>query len=393
MKTNKLLILALPLLLAISACSNSGSQSNQSSQDSSSQEPGPSRSEEPLPEVTPEEQEALANEAFANISEILANDDFIVQGRSDIGGHTTPFVVVADGYFSKAVFPLLDDGTAYGNAYSVGYLANINGVFRTFSSWSGNISSPVGYALKTADYEEARQFVNSQQERLVLDAEKWEYIPNKTGNANFKTTDEETLDAICSYYYGVTIPGKFSEAYANVAENGESVNITIVGALQGSEMFMQIKKLNLDRYKTPTRESDYGDYKAREVAYLINNWKDREISEESWETYNNYYNFNSYLPFPSDGDRYYFLDRYTENEQAFGNYSNYTHIGFINTGDISNTYRPQLLDSGWTLDEGETNKFSYGNAHATLRFVPSAQCDRPDLYPNGVWFIDFTYVY
>ena len=155
MKTNKLLILALPLLLAISACSNSGSQSNQSSQDTSSEEPAPSRSEEPLPEVDPVERETEAKNAFANISNVLATSDYMIMGEGSDTGYHAPFIVVADGYYLTSVFPQLDDGSSY-HALTVGYLANAHGVLRIRSWGAGDFGSPVGYAFKTDTYEEVK---------------------------------------------------------------------------------------------------------------------------------------------------------------------------------------------------------------------------------------------
>ena len=391
MKTNKLLILALPLLLAISACSNSGSQSNQSSQDTSSEEPAPSRSEEPLPEVDPVERETEAKNAFANISNVLATGDYMIMGEGSDTGYHTPFIVVADGYYLTSVSPQLDDGSSY-RTLTVGYLANAHGVLRIRSWGAGDFGSPVGYAFKTDTYEEARQFVNSQQVRFELDSDKWEYVQNEVGNANFKTTDEETLNAISQCFYGTEVSNKFSVAYAVVAPSGESVTISTDTTMSGRPNYFTVTQLHLNKYRGVTRESDSGNWRERQIAENIAYWKNYEVSDSEWETYSNWYNFRYELPFPTDGNRYYFLDWFTENSDVFAN-DRYTHIGFVDTGDITSSFKTQLLNNGWELDAGETNKLSRGQYHVTLRFVESSACDRPDVYTKGIWYIDYSCVY
>ena len=85
MKTNKLLILALPLLLAISACDNSGSTVKSSDEPISSSEVSSSESsqpepyswtEEPIPEKTSEELETEAWENLANFGELLETKQY-----------------------------------------------------------------------------------------------------------------------------------------------------------------------------------------------------------------------------------------------------------------------------------------------------------------------------
>ena len=395
MKTNKLLILALPLLLAISACSNSGSKSNQSSQDTSSEEPAPSRSEEPLPDVDPAEQEATAEDAFRNVSNMLKVGDYIVEGETAEFDDEVPLIVVADGYYSKTVVAQLDDGTTK-SLQTVGYLANAHGVLRARSQWSGSFATPSGYALKTDNYQEAKEIVNSLQKRLVLDSDKWEYTPNTVGNPIFKTTDEGTLNDICDYMYGSVIPGKFTIAYAAVALDGESVKISTEASLPGRHNYFTARRMDLNKYRSVTRESDSSDWRAREVAEIISYWKDYEVSDTEWYSFNYSSEACNYLPFPSQGNRYYFFDRYTDNIEMFENSTRYIHIGFIDTGDISESYKTQLLNNNWSLDAGETNKFTndyQSNAHVTVRYVAAADCDRPDLYTKGIFYLDFTYTY
>ena len=68
---------------------------------------------------------------------------------------------------------------------------------------------------------------------------------------------------------------------------------------------------------------------------------------------------------------------------------NNLHIGFIDSGDISTAYGEQLSGNGWTLDAGETNKYSMDERHITLRFVPAAETVNPTRYAKGIFYIDF----
>ena len=390
MKAKKLLILALPLLLAISACNATGGSSNQSSQESSS-EPTPSRSEEPLPEKTPEEMEADARVSFTAASKMLKKSNYLIEGTLSNGKTEEPFIVVADNYFTMTQRALLDDGTVASYPIQVGYMANAHGVLRLRSPSYGNAPRPVGYALKTESYAEAKEFVKEHTVRLELDLAKWEYVANITGTACFKTTDVNAIKTVTTYLYGVEVSGKLSTVYAGINADGTSVTISVDADLPGRPTYFTAREIDLDRYlRGVTRESDDGDWRISEIAGIISRWQNAEISDTEFETFENFYEPRNYVPFPTAANRYYFYDLATDNKEIYDNSYRYFHIGFIDTGDISTSYGEQLLNNSWSLDAGETNKFSNGDRHITLRFVPAAETVNPQLYGKGIFYIDFS---
>ena len=260
------------------------------------------------------------------------------------------------------------------------------------NNWSGNIPYPVGYALKTDTLDEAKEFVNEKTIRMPLDIEKWEYVQNALGNYSFKTNDAEALEVFSYYLFGTETEPKFDTLYADIKSNGKSFTLSTETTTLGRSNYLTFKKLDLESYfrGNITRESDYDDWVSRDIAWVISYWRDENISDSEWTSYNDYYFIQDIsLPFPEGGNKYYFYDRFTDTVDHYYNLENNTIIGFIDTGDLSTSYAQQLLDNDWDQDAGETSKFSYGDRHVELKFVPAEQCDRPDIYTKGIFYIQF----
>ena len=391
MKTNKLLILALPLLLAISACSSSGgSNSTNPSSSSSEPMPGPSSSEEPLPEKTPEEQEADAKALFSDISRMLKNESYIARGEMENGGNNEPLVVVADGFYSLTQRPTLESEELV-SPINVGYLANYKGVMRLRSS-SSDVPSPRGYVLKTESLDEAKAFVEEHTLRMPFDLNKWEYVSNTTGSPVFKTSNAEAIRCFGIYLSGFETETNINTLYALLGTDGESLTISKESTLTGRTTYIDFAKMHPELYKSHhiTRGDESLEYFAYRVAQTIDEWKYKDIDDDAWYWYGDFGEVHNYLPFPENGNRYYFFDRVTTNSETY--YQSYQNVsvGFIDTGDLTSSYSQQLVENSWSNTPG-TSEYSNGNAHVTLRFVPANECIRPDLYTKGIFYLEFRY--
>ena len=228
---------------------------------------------------------------------------------------------------------------------------------------------------------------------MPLNLEKWEYIPNAIGNYSFKTTDAEALEIFSYYLFGTVEGPKFDTLYASIENNGKSFILSTENNVAGRCNFLKFKKLDLESYFRggATREDGY-DWVSQDIAWIISSWRDEDISDDSWTGYNDYWFINEFnLPFPENGNKYYFYDRFTDTLIHYEEYGDNTRIGFFDTGDITSSYAENLLGHYWEQDTGETNKFSYGGRHVELKYVPAEQCDRPDIYTKGIFYIEYHY--
>ena len=403
MKMNKLLILALPLLLAISACNTTGGSSNQSSQDnpssesSSSSEPDrPSFSEEELPEKTPEELKAEAEDVFETVSDVLANGEYFINYDRDESYFRS---CVGKGLFITEHVFLSENNEV--TSVQAGYMSNKEGVLRLRNPnanahsnfyWSGNIQV-VGFALKTNSLEESRAAVEAISPRFIFNAEDWTYVSNLMGVSTFKTTNADVLDMYASYEYNGLYRDQITAVYARLNNDCYSMALTA----EGSDGTIELKQLNDIRLRPEHDKAIRGDSErySSEIGELIRTYEQKDMSDTEWLWISTrmFSLANGKLPFPTDGNKYWFMDDEVVTERWEDVRD--THFGFFDTGDISTSYLAQLGEGAdMHRFPGETNKFYFNNdgkyVQVTTRFVSAEDTVNPTHYPKGIFYIDLT---
>ena len=399
MKYNKLLVLALPLLLAISACNNSGSKTNPSEMDSvysepdSSETPSSEFEEEPLPVKTPEELEEEAWGRFDIYSEVLSEGDFYIRVESDDFTYTR-YHYVADGYVAWSQNAVYDFDNQHIESYILaGYMANSNGVFRVRSRYTSSEyrAYPAGYVMKSS-YDQAKAYVNGLAVRMPFTSSKWQYLGNFNGSSAFKSVDQEVIKTYSFYENGYEVDKGYNAVYASISDSADTLVLSAETKIDGFTSFMYLVDLKLDEFlnRGITRDNSYSDddYRRSQFAEIIRRFRNIEISDDSWYRYEDINAPLDYVPFPENGNRYYFIDPDFTN-LAYYNNGWYSRIGFIDTGDMSSDYRTQLLNNGYELMDGETNKFYTQSYRCTveLEFVPANETSRPDVYTKGIFYI------
>ena len=151
-------------------------------------------------------------------------------------------------------------------------------------------------------------------------------------------------------------------------------------------MKLEIIKSIEFKYFDLTKYLDYFWYEMRE---FYENLDTREYSDTEWgyNFYSWHYSFyDGWLPFPTDGDRYHFVESLRVEE--FEPYP--LRIGFINSGDITSSYALQLKAREYREASPETpNVFVTDYARVELEYVSAAETGRADLYPQGIFYIYF----
>ena len=398
MKYRKLLVLALPLLLVISACNSSGSKGGESEVDSVYSEPTSSEvphsefSEEPLPEKTPEELEEEARTNFATFTNLFANGDYYIQVESE-GIAYTLYHYIADGYVTMSQRVTAEDNRI-DTFLLAGYMANSHGVMRVRSRYTSSDyrAYPTGYVSKCS-YEAAKQYVNSTAKRMPFSADKWEYIANYNGSAAFKSSDPEVIRTYIYYEYGANIEKDYDVIYASINNSSSRLVLSAETNTPGMTSYMYVVDLKVEEYlnrgSRVTRGDSYtDDYRSRQLAEILKKYRTIEISDDSWHRYEDVNAPYDYVPFPTSGNRYYFIDPDYEDLSQYSN-NTYARFGFIDTGDITTAYAAQLLENGYQLVTGETSVF-YSSAYSQtvkLVYTPANQLSRPDIYTQGIFDI------
>ena len=397
MKLNKLLLIALPILLATVGCDNSGSRKNpesdptsNTSESQSESQPGPSgrSEEEELPEKTPEELEEEALTAFNRLSNLIVNGNYFVEVQSSYT--VTPYhsrTIITEDIFLTYT---LVNGTYYSDSDYVfaienGYLANKDGVLRLRARYAQSHSSsePVGFALKTT-YEEAKQFIASKQVRIPFNIADWQFISNTNGTASFKTTNAEVIKKYNLYETGSENTYDYKEIYASIDVTDNILYLSAEGFGDTASQLM-VKDLNLEGGRSLTRDSDpSGDeyYERRYVKGLLQ-FVNYDFSSTDWDTTFDYLINRELVPFPSNGDKYYFIDKIDYNSW---NNTNKNKIGFFNTGDITANYASQLLSSGFENVPGATNQFKLADDYSNYTITLSYEAASTN-YPQGIFYI------
>ena len=399
MKTNKLLILALPLLLAISACSpdtpKPSSQEIPSSSESSQEDPSsPTWEEEPMPTKTPAELQAEAEATFAAVSEILAHGEYFIELEKE---QRYMYSCIGKGFFVSNYTLLSSDNKFI--TRQAGYMGNTNGVLRLrnygLNSDNDFIYStgvhPVGFALKTNTLEEAKAEVENISPRFLLEKENWTYLSNILETSNFKTTNEDVLDMFAFYDFNGLYRENLTAVYAHLNNDAKSLTLTA----EGSSSQLTIYQLDSIRY-TPRhdksiRESDTPRPTA--IANIIDEYEEKVFADDSWLDIQDdmFYFVRQKLPFPTEGNKYFFMDNERVVDSGMGLYP--SHYGFIDTGDITTSYLTDLANSSQIQSiPGETNGFyaEWGSLYIkiTTRFVPAAETENPSKYAKGIFYID-----
>ena len=110
-------------------------------------------------------------------------------------------------------------------------------------------------------------------------------------------------------------------------------------------------------------------------------------------SYKSMYGFvDSKVAFPTNGNKYYFLDEFSD--PKVDTYQNSIKIGFVATGDLTDSYGAQLIDAGWTLIEGTTYRLESATIETNryfqvdLVYEPAQETVNPSLYTNGIFYIN-----
>ena len=119
----------------------------------------------------------------------------------------------------------------------------------------------------------------------------------------------------------------------------------------------------------------------------------KDFLDNDWDKYNLHLNGldSNYVPFPTFGDRYYFMDwvgdEFANNGTSYERYYEYK-VGFINTGNKIADYAQELINFGYQNEPGETTKFVLNYDHIFLTYVTPAETGHADLYPQGIFYIN-----
>lgn len=396
MKTNKLLILALPLLLAISACDNSGStvksseeESISSSEVSSSESSQPepySWTEEPIPEKTSEELETEAWENLANFGELLKTKQY----SFDVSGSTIP---ERGGIMGPGARIFSKGGDGSGDVVeTVGYIANAYGILHIcFNNDYKRMTSTNGYALKTSSLDESIAIVNSLCDDLKIDVSAWTYVGNNSGSAVFKTTSIHVKN-----YYALlergdeALSSEYTTIYASISSNGEAVILRAE-----NETGFVHSSIRIGNFGWPIGYDDYDeeDHRVQEF-YRQLAYNDFASAESQFDgSYKSNFGYvDPRIVFPTGGNKYYFLDAFEE-EKVNDQFTR-IQVGFVATGDLTTNYGAQLVEAGWTLVEGTTYRLESATLQdhvyfqVDLDYVPAESTSRPNLYTQGIFYIN-----
>lgn len=382
MKINKVLLIALPLLLAAVGCNDNHGNYHYNSEDEHSATPTSSEGssekqsseEEPLPTKTPEELEAESRQAFAIASNLLATATYRYSGEGansyDVSGIIGTGVRLTGRYDSKR-----------DRSYYYGYFANKNGVLGFNGNYGYWDFKPNGYAIKTNNLQEAVDFVENFMPRFEFKESDWEYIGNTNGVSVFKTTSQAVKRYISFLETGTETGRDYTDVYATINANGDFVQINTQSTIPEISNYINFYGFN---HLWDDKDGNYQQPLFEALPY-------KDFSDEAWDFGFQLSNFDQhYIPFPSFGDRYYFLDwvgdmyGYTP---VGGRYQEFK-IGFINTGDRISDYASELITLGYENDPGETTIFTMGNHHISLTYVTPQETGHADLYPNGIFYIN-----
>ena len=384
MKSNKILLIALPLLLAATGCNNnhggyhydSEEEHSTTSQSSESGSEKKSSEEEPLPTKTPEELEAESRQAFATASNLLATCAYRYYGEGynsyDVSG------IIGNGVRITSRYDAMYDRTFY-----QGYFANKNGVL----SFNGNQGywnfQPNGYALKTNSLEDSINFVENWMPRFALNENQWTYIGNTNGVSVFKTTSDYVHKYISLLETGSETARQYTDIYATINTNGDFIQINTQATIAEISNYINFYGFN-NLWDSKDGSSQQDCYDALfQKDFLDNDWDFNNFHLSGLD--------RNYVPFPTFGDRYYFMD-WVGDEWAFngGQYERYHEykVGFINTGNRITDYAAQLIEFGYQNEPGETTKFVLGYDHISLTFVTPEETGHADLYPQGIFYIN-----
>lgn len=393
MKMNKLLVLALPLLLAISACDTSGSNVKSSEEESisssesisseSSESETYSWTEEPIPEKTPEELEQEAWENLANFGELLKTKAYAF----DVDGSSIPD---RGGIFGPG-FRIFSKGHNNGDGFveTSGYIANDYGVLHVCSNSSYKfLKSTNGYALKTNSFDESLAVVESLCDDLEIVANEWTYIGNTSGTSVFKTTSAKVKS-----YYALIERGdagasdEYAYIYASISSSGTAVTLNAA-----NETSFLRSSIHIGRFGAPMSD-DEDDEECREFFRTIQ-YKDFTSAETGFDgSYKSIFGFvEDKVPFPLNGNKYYFLDEF--DDAKVNTFFNRIKIGFVATGDLTTSYGEQLVNDGWTLVESTTYRLESATLQTNtyfqvdLVYEPAESTTNPDLYTQGIFYIN-----
>ena len=392
MKTNKLIIGLLPLLLIATACKPapkpSSSEEPAPSSESSGEEEKSSSPEAPV--VPPEVREQEAKEELARLFGLVSNGDYTINLTSYWNNDASYYI--ADNLFIKeypySYYYDKDDYMA-----SIGYLAAEDGVkaLQRKNRRECEEFRMVGYAKKTNSLAESLQIVENLKIKLSFTSDDWTYKSNDGTVSEFTTTSLQMRNQYA--------------LLDNLEGSGDLYNSLTLRIYNNMDDFRLIPDIKDNELQVSGAVfSNFGKVKQlpelQDAFECATNWTEAKWYETSVSKKSKL----KEIPFPTQGDKYYFVDN-LNNAYKDGEAS-YFKVGFVNTGDIAASYIQQLLDDGYTLDpryEGENSRYARALKYPTYEWeepqdwsssVTSANVhlsfdnSRAE-YPQGIFYITF----
>lgn len=391
MKTNKLIIGLLPLLLIATACkpaSLSSSEEPAPSSQSSGEEEKSSSSEAPV--VPPEVREQEAKEELARLFGLVSNGDYTINLTS-YWNNDASYYIADNLYIKEYPYSYYYDKDDY--FASIGYLAVEDGVkaLQRKNRRECEEFRMVGYAKKTSSLAESLQIVDSLKIKLSFNLDDWTYKSNDGTVSEFTTTSLQMRNQYA--------------LLDNLEGNGNLYNSLTLRIYNNMDDFRLIPDIKDNELQVSGAViSNFGKVKQlpelQDAFECATNWTEAKWYETSVSKMSKL----KEIPFPTQGDKYYFVDNlnnaYKEDEVS------YFKVGFVNTGDITSSYIQQLLDDGYTLDpryEGENSRYARALKYPTYdyekpqdwsSYVTSANVhlsfdDSRASYPQGIFYITF----
>ena len=385
MKAKKIIFGLLPLFLVLGGCKSNKVQPSQSDQPSSEQtSEEPASSEAPV--VPPEVREQQAREELTRVFNLANQGDYSIKMTS-YWNNNACFYLSNDLFIKE--YPYLNyDKDALA---SIGYMACEDGVkaFERKDHDNNNEFRMLGYVKKTNNLQEALEIIHDMSFTLTFKETDWTYVDNNGTVSEFITTSE----AVRNTYADLDNLDGRGDLY-------ESVTLRIYNGIDDFRLLPKVKDnelqfsgaafSNLGKVKqTPELKTALEDA----ANWNENKWYETSVSKRSKI---------KELPFPSQGDKYYFVDN------AWDNYKEYEtknlRIGFVNTGDIRESYINDLLADGYILDLRDSSHTQYirrlkypteeweseewdGNYYGA--YAKISYSNPTEKYPQGIFYIEF----
>ena len=391
MKTNKLIIGLLPLLLIATACKPAPKASSEEpapSSESSSEEEKSSSSEAPV--VPPEVREQEAKEELARLFGLVNNGDYTINLTS-YWNNDASYYIADNLYIKEYPYSYYYDKDDY--MASIGYLAAEDGVraLQRKNRRECEEFRMVGYAKKTNSLAESLQIVDNLKIKLSFTSDDWTYKSNDGTVSEFTTTSLQMRNQYA--------------LLDNLEGSGDLYNSLTLRIYNNMDDFRLIPDIKDNELQVSGAViSNFGKVKQlpelQDAFECATNWTEAKWYETSVSKRSKL----KEIPFPTQGDKYYFVNNL--NNAYKDSEASYFKVGFVNTGDISTSYIQQLLDDGYTLDpryKDENARYSRALKYPTFdweepqeysTYAMSANVqlsfdNTNTKYPQGIFYITF----